>query len=148
MNYRLIQYLANKFPSYIREDIFQDGCVAQLSGKQVHSYMIDRFRWWTHYRRCQPDMPWEYEEIDKIADFEPMDLIEAITQKEQMTQLRPMLRKLKPRWLEILQMRFWDGFSMKEIGQITGTSESNISRLNSKILKKLRTSLKVPVSFG
>ncbi len=140
MNYRLIQHYVTKFPPKYRSDLFQEGCLAVLVEKDIYHHMIDWLRWWTKYRRKDTEKQFIYED-DSNLRFE-YDPVEDIYLKEMLPRLNRSILKLKPKWQKIVHWRYWEGLSMKEIGEVTKTSESNISRLNSKILKNLRTALK------
>ena len=60
--------------------------------------------------------------------------------------MREEITKLKPREQEILSLRFGlDGkeeLTQKEVAEFLGISQSYISRLEKKILKKLKVGLK------
>ena len=144
MNYRLIQHYTNKFPPEYRRDLFQEGCLAVLDGKDIYCHMVSYLRWWTKYRRRDNENQFVHVSCDDLK-FE-YDPIEDIYLKEMLPRLNAAVSKLKPCWQKIIRWRYWDDLSMKQIGEITGTSESNISYLNKKIINKLRREVEMPVN--
>ena len=141
MNYRLIQHYVNKFPPQYREDLFQEGVLAVLNGRDIYCHMVDYLRWWTHYRRRCCGNQFAHDVCDHLRSED--DTIEWIYLKEMFPKINNAISKLKPRWQKLVRWRYWDGLTMKEIGRRTGTTESNISDLNRKILNRLHQYLSV-----
>ena len=81
---------------------------------------------------------------DVISD-EPTHLIDEINFEEDKKSLQECLQELKPREKEILEMRFGlndnEELTQKEVADFLGISQSYISRLEKKILQKLKIGL-------
>lgn len=63
---------------------------------------------------------------------------EKVLKKEEATTLRNFLQKLSPPHREILELKFLEEFSNKEITKITGKSEGNIRIIQLRALRELR----------
>ena len=52
--------------------------------------------------------------------------------------LIPLLRTLKPRDRQIVELRYFQGLTQREIGQVLGVTQMQVSRLLARILRDLR----------
>jgi len=55
--------------------------------------------------------------------------------------LRPVLRRLGERDRQILSMRFYEGLTQREIAERIGVTQMQVSRLLTRILAQLRSSV-------
>ena len=84
--------------------------------------------------------------IADILATDENEINKELYDEETRISLREEITKLKPREQEILSLRFGlDGkeeLTQKEVAEFLGISQSYISRLEKKILKKLKVGLK------
>lgn len=78
---------------------------------------------------------------ETIEDDAPsaLDLIE---QKEEIAQVGDALRRLPERERLLLSLYYYDGLTLKEIGQVLGVTESRVSQLHGRALSLLRADIK------
>jgi RNA polymerase sigma-B factor len=62
-------------------------------------------------------------------------------QVEALATLRPLLRNLTPRERVMLELRFFRGATQKEIGEVLGVTQMQVSRLLSDLMARLRDQL-------
>jgi len=55
--------------------------------------------------------------------------------------LAPLVRTLKPRDRRIVELRYFRGLTQREIGEVLGVTQMQVSRLLSRILRDLRSAL-------
>ena len=90
--------------------------------------------------------PHEFESLSEEASpwYESKEEVEAGArktrrQKKQVEALRAVMREhLSPSQIEALELRFFEGLSLPEIGRLTGRDPSSVSRKISSGLRKLR----------
>ncbi len=81
-----------------------------------------------------------YETIEDKTQLDPLDLIE---KKEKVDLLKKAIKQLPPRERQVLIYYYFKNFSLREIGEIMGVSESRISQIHSRALLNLKARLKV-----
>lgn len=86
------------------------------------------------------DVPVGEEGLETLADRFGVDDPE-IGRAEARIVLAPLVRTLKSRDREILELRFFDGLTQQEIGDRIGVSQMQVSRLLTRILGQLRREL-------
>jgi RNA polymerase sigma-B factor len=86
------------------------------------------------------DVPVGEERLETLADRFGVDDPE-IGRAEARIVLAPLVRTLKSRDREILELRFFDGLTQQEIGDRIGVSQMQVSRLLTRILGQLRREL-------
>jgi len=83
--------------------------------------------------------------LSDILSLDSHEVIEEMNQDDEKENLLDEIAKLKPREQEILSMRFGlngkEEMTQKEVAAYLGISQSYISRLEKKILKKLKVGL-------
>ncbi|KYG82143.1 RNA polymerase sigma-70 factor (ECF subfamily) [Roseivirga ehrenbergii] len=79
----------------------------------------------------------EFMTQEMAEEFEP----EALYLQRGLKLLPEVLDKLKPRDLELIELRFFESKSFKEIGEILGITENNAKTLSHRILKRIRKKL-------
>ena len=170
-NLRLVVYVAKRFENdiYNLEDLILIGTLGLIKG--INTYKTDKnIKLATYASRCieneilmylrkkqrqktevSLDEPlnkdYDGNELllsDVISD-EPTHLIDEINFEEDKKSLQECLQELKPREKEILEMRFGlndnEELTQKEVADFLGISQSYISRLEKKILQKLKIGL-------
>ena len=170
-NLRLVVYVAKRFENdiYYLEDLISIGTLGLIKG--INTYKTDKnIKLATYASRCieneilmylrkkqrqktevSLDEPlnkdYDGNELllsDVISD-EPTHLIDEINFEEDKKSLQECLQELKPREKEILEMRFGlndnEELTQKEVADFLGISQSYISRLEKKILQKLKIGL-------
>ena len=170
-NLRLVVYVAKRFENdiYNLEDLISIGTLGLIKG--INTYKTDKnIKLATYASRCieneilmylrkkqrqktevSLDEPlnkdYDGNELllsDVISD-EPTHLIYEINFEEDKKSLQECLQELKPREKEILEMRFGlndnEELTQKEVADFLGISQSYISRLEKKILQKLKIGL-------
>ncbi len=84
--------------------------------------------------------------LSDVLSENEMKIIDDIDNDEKRNELLEAIKTLKPREQEILEMRFGlngrEEMTQKETAETLGISQSYISRLEKRILKKLKVSLK------
>ena len=84
-----------------------------------------------HGQRCQP--------IDMIANQFGSETIEEVVEQEAMVaQLRGLVRQLPAREQELIALKYGAGLTNREITLVTDLSESNVSTILHRTIKKLR----------
>lgn len=106
----------------------------------AHNTIID------HYRRKKELLGSDLEEADedffaRVVDKQPQPDEQANSLYDYARVYR-FLAKLKPDQREILELKFLEGFSNKEISTVTGKSEGNIRIIQLRALKEMRHYLK------
>ena len=103
----------------------------------AHNTIID------HYRKKKEITG--YAEEDDDQDFwetlpDEINLLpdEEVHNRLQYKKLHKALKELKPIHREVLELRFLEGFSNKEVGQILGRTEGNIRILQLRGLREIR----------
>ena len=170
-NLRLVVYVAKRFENdiYNLEDLISIGTLGLIKG--INTYKTDKnIKLATYASRCieneilmylrkkqrqktevSLDEPlnkdYDGNELllsDVISD-EPTHLIDEINFEEDKKSLQECLQELNPREKEILEMRFGlndnEELTQKEVADFLGISQSYISRLEKKILQKLKIGL-------
>lgn len=79
----------------------------------------------------------EFMTQEMVEEFEP----EALYLQRGLKLLPEILDKLKPRDLELIELRFFESKSFKEISEILGITENNAKTRSHRILKRIRKKL-------
>ena len=170
-NLRLVVYVAKKYEvnsSYL-EDLVSIGCVGLI--KAISTFDLDKnFKLATYASRCiENEILMHLRKTSKqkleISIDEPLnvdydgnellladilstneeDVIDNIAEDEQRKIMYKAINQLKDREKEIISMRYGlnDGIEMtqKDVAEKLNISQSYISRLEKKIIKKLKTKL-------
>ena len=170
-NLRLVVYVAKRFENdiYNLEDLISIGTLGLIKG--INTYKTDKnIKLATYASRCIENEILMYlrkkqrqktevsldEPLNKdydgnelllsdVISEEPTHLIDEINFEEDKKSLQECLQELKPREKEILEMRFGlndnEELTQKEVADFLGISQSYISRLEKKILQKLKIGL-------
>lgn len=69
-------------------------------------------------------------------------ILSDIEKKDCISQIALLIEKLETEERIILELYYWDGLTLKEIGHILNLSESRISQIHTKILLKLKSGYK------
>ena len=168
---RLVVYVAKRFENdiYNLEDLISIGTLGLIKG--INTYKTDKnIKLATYASRCIENEILMYlrkkqrqktevsldEPLNKdydgnelllsvVISDEPTHLIDEINFEEDKKSLQECLQELKPREKEILEMRFGlndnEELTQKEVADFLGISQSYISRLEKKILQKLKIGL-------
>lgn len=170
-NLRLVVYIAKKFENtgIGIEDLISIGTIGLMKGvntfnsekkiklatyasrcieNEILMYLRKKQRQKTEVSLDEPlNKDYDGNELllsDVISD-EPTHLIDEINFEEDKKSLQECLQELKPREKEILEMRFGlndnEELTQKEVADFLGISQSYISRLEKKILQKLKIGL-------
>lgn len=171
-NLRLVVYVAKRYENnlYNLEDLISIGTLGLI--KAISTFKCDKnIKLATYASRCidneilmflrkkskmrnevSLDEPLNRDKegnellISDILATEENEISEELYDEETKTLLRAEIAKLKPREQEILSLRFGlDGqeeLTQKEVAAFLGISQSYISRIEKKILKKLKVGLK------
>ena len=170
-NLRLVVYVAKRFENdiYNLEDLISLGPLGLIKGNNTYKtdkniklatyasrcieneilmYLRKKQRQKTEVSLDEPlNKDYDGNELllsDVISD-EPTHLIDEINFEEDKKSLQECLQELKPREKEILEMRFGlndnEELTQKEVADFLGISQSYISRLEKKILQKLKIGL-------
>ena len=73
-----------------------------------------------------------------IIVAEDTDVLEHIIEAEELEALHKALSKLKPTYKQVLELKYKNNMTQKEIAKIVGVSQAQISRIEKKALKQLR----------
>jgi RNA polymerase sigma-70 factor (ECF subfamily) len=104
-------------------------------------YQIARNLVTDHYRAKKHTV-----DIDDVWDLAGSQNVELDLQhKEQLEELRKVLKKLSSEHRDILIMRIWQDLPYKEIAQIIGKTEGACKMMFSRIIARLRKELSVAV---
>jgi RNA polymerase sigma-70 factor (ECF subfamily) len=90
-----------------------------------------------YYRQRQRTAHVSVEEKAELADF-GRNLDDTMALKEICSHLRQALTELSQREREIIALKFWSGFSNREIASFTGYSESNTGVILFRAMQRLR----------
>lgn len=170
-NLRLVVYVAKRFEtnSFNLEDLISIGTMGLI--KAISTFKFDKnIKLATYASRCieneilmflrkksrmrievSLDEPLSMDDEGNellLSDVLSNDIYEVngnLLEKERQDRLQVALISLKPREREILEMRFGlsgkEELTQKEVADLLGISQSYISRLEKKILKKLKNKM-------
>ena len=89
-----------------------------------------------HFRKQKKETRYISAEVEQIGSFfEDLDLDPKVSAEERIVEL---LAELNPKDLQIIELRFFENYSYREIGEIMGMSETNSKTKTFRILKKLK----------
>lgn len=78
--------------------------------------------------------------LDVVPDPSAVDPDEGLTREE----LHSLVtQRLSEQEYRILFLRYWEGLAMREIGEITGLSESRVCKVHTRLLERLHERLRV-----
>jgi RNA polymerase sigma factor (sigma-70 family) len=80
-----------------------------------------------------------------LQDSVETDIIENETYASQMISLRQAIRALSLRQQEIIQLRYYQGFSNEQIAELMDLNYQSVSNLLHRSLLRLREIVKMPV---
>jgi RNA polymerase sigma-70 factor (ECF subfamily) len=149
---KLFRYIRLRVRADDADDIASETFLKVI--KKIKTYRANSFSAWifriTHntiidyYRRHKPTESLTMDDTDGID----MDLLETEPGPDDQLKLiesdeavRELIAKLPPSQQEILELRFLEDFSNKEIAAITGKSEGNIRIMQMRALRDLRVIL-------
>lgn len=104
-------------------------------------YQIARNLVADHYRAKKKTV--DIDDVWDLAGYQNVEL--DVQNKEQLEELREVLRKLPAEQRDILILRIWQELSYKEISQIMGKTEGACKMMFSRVIAKLRKELSVAV---
>lgn len=170
-NLRLVVYVAKRFEtnSFNLEDLISIGTLGLI--KAISTFKFDKnIKLATYASRCieneilmflrkkskmrievSLDEPLSTDDegnellLSDVLSNEIYEVNENLIEKEKQDKLQVALISLRPREREILEMRFGlsgkEELTQKEVADLLGISQSYISRLEKKILKKLKNKM-------
>ncbi len=174
-NLRLVVYIARKFdtPSVNIEDLISIGTIGLI--KAVNTFCLDRnIKLATYASRCieneilmylrknatqkneisidEPlNIDWDGNEL-LLSDILGSDCDEVgrgVEQEDERVILKNFVNELSPREKQIMEMRFgmngYEEFTQKEVADTLGISQSYISRLEKRIISKLKKQIEKAV---
>ena len=171
-NLRLVVYVAKRFETNITnlEDLISIGTIGLV--KAINTFKLDKnIKLATYASRCieneilmylrkkskmkvevslDEPLKCDYDGNEllliDILSLNQNEVVDDLLIKEKERMLHKAIKKLRPREKLILSLRFglngYDELTQKETADKLGISQSYISRLEKRIIKKLRTSLK------
>ena len=171
-NLRLVVYVAKKFETNITnlEDLISIGTIGLV--KAINTFKLDKnIKLATYASRCieneilmylrkkskmkvevslDEPLKCDYDGNEllliDILSLNQNEVVDDLLIKEKEKMLHVAIKKLRPREKLILSLRFglngYDELTQKETADKLGISQSYISRLEKRIIKKLRASLK------
>ena len=171
-NLRLVVYVAKRFETHITnlEDLISIGTIGLV--KAINTFKLDKnIKLATYASRCieneilmylrkkskmkvevslDEPLKCDYDGNEllliDILSLNQNEVVDDLLIKEKERMLHEAIKKLRPREKLILSLRFglngYDELTQKETADKLGISQSYISRLEKRIIKKLRTSLK------
>ena len=171
-NLRLVVYVAKRFETNITnlEDLISIGTIGLV--KAINTFKLDKnIKLATYASRCieneilmylrkkskmkvevslDEPLKCDYDGNEllliDILSLNQNEVVDDLLIKEKERMLHEAIKKLRPREKLILSLRFglngYDELTQKETADKLGISQSYISRLEKRIIKKLRTSLK------
>ena len=168
-NLRLVVYIAKKFEStgIGIEDLISIGTIGLI--KAIHTYKVDKnIKLATYASRCIENeilmyirknashkgdvsideplhMDWDGNELllSDVLGSEENEVSRDLEKAEDEKTIREAVAALEPREREIIEMRYGLGgrkeMTQKEVADVLGISQSYISRLEKKIIARLKT---------
>jgi len=85
---------------------------------------------------CDDDL---FLSLEVVPDSASGDLDDGLTRDELLTLVT---RGLSDQEFRILYMRYWEGLAMREIGELTGLSESRICKIHMRLIERLQERLR------
>jgi len=105
----------------------------------THNLIIDHYRKQREIRSSELSEDEEYTDFfGALPDVHHLPPDQDLQQEFEALAIKEALMDLKPAYREIIELRFLEEFSNKEIAQITGKSEGNIRIIQLRALKELR----------
>lgn len=167
-NLRLVVYIARKFEVNGAgiEDLISIGTIGLI--KAVNTFCVDKnIKLATYASRCieneilmyirkasshrnevsidEPlNIDWDGNELllSDVLGSDGDEVGREIEQEDEKTELLKLVGELPPREKQIMQMRFgmggYDEYTQKEVADVLGISQSYISRLEKRIISKLK----------
>lgn len=80
--------------------------------------------------------------LDTLADTVPdpnVDIERAVLNRCDHDRLIGLITQLPTRQRMVIALRFWEGMTLREIGDVLGVTESRVSQIASRALERLRT---------
>jgi len=78
--------------------------------------------------------------LEVVPDTSADDLDDGLTRDELLSLVTQRLTEQEYR---ILYQRYWEGLAMREIGELTGLSESRVCKIHARLIERLRDRLRV-----
>lgn len=78
--------------------------------------------------------------LEVVPDPTPLDPDEGLTREEILTLVT---QRLTEQEFRILYLRYWEGMAMREIGELTGLSESRVCKVHTRLIERLQDRLRV-----
>ena len=110
-------------------------------------YAIGRYQAIDHIRCKPPETEPLSEELISRGSGRG-DAEEIFIQKEERERLYQAMEQLKPDYKRVLQMKFYDGMELQEIGEVMGKSSAGIYHLYERAKKSLRKKLEGKGTFS
>ncbi len=148
---KIFRYVSFKISPENREDVVSD-----IFYKIVHNLKKYKpkkgasFKSWIYsiahnqiidfYRKQKELLGIDYDEsfFERIPDDKNEKPNESLIKKEEAKKIKKALKKLSPLHREILELKFLEEFSNKEISQIIGKTEGNIRIMQLRALREIR----------
>jgi len=104
--------------------------------KIAHNLVIDFYRKKKELLGLDDDL--ENNEIFFMQNIEYEDLEDSVNKNLDTKKMYELLKKLPAKYREILELKYLEGFSNKEISKITNKSEGNIRLIQLRALREMR----------
>ncbi len=86
--------------------------------------------------------------LDAIEDQKATDPFKILEEEELRSILLETIKSLPQKESEVISFYYYEGFTLKEIAEILGVSESRVSQLHAKALLRLRGRLRAKLATG
>jgi len=85
----------------------------------------------------------DYSRLDRVEDTRSGAPGEALNRAEI---LRLMAHRMSEQEYRIVYLKYWEDLSMREIGELTGLSESRVCKIHAKLIERLKDRFRAQVS--
>ena len=82
--------------------------------------------------------------LEGVLSDDSEGIVAALENQDEMNRIKAALSQLPEREMQVISFYYYEGLTLKEIGQILGVTESRVSQIHGKAIAALRALIKEP----